>query len=183
MHSMREGLALGPEWRVARHTGEELVLEQHASGWKQAIASLVVSGGACALGLALGLATPVDARLIIWPVSAMLLGVALLGLPASVRKFQRARLGVQLRFTKDFVEGWPIGFSFSPRRSQAADVTRVAVQVFAHPPLSLALLEVTLRDGTRLSGPEVAVSAGEAHPLDQVLAAVRVFISADSAAK
>ena len=103
---MREGLPLGPEWRVARHTADELVLEQRMSFWKKAVASLVVSGGTCALGLALGLATPQDARLIIWPVSALLLGVALLGLPASVRNLQRARLGVRLRFTTEFVEGW-----------------------------------------------------------------------------
>lgn len=180
---MREGLPLGPKWRVARHTPDELVLEQRLPGWKKAIASLVVSGGALLLGLALALETPQSARLIIWPVSALLVIVALLGLPATLRNLQRARLGVRLRFTRELVEGWPIGFSFAPRRSAVADVARVAVQVFSHPPLSLALLEVTLRDGTRLSGPEVATSAGEPHPLDQVIAAIRSFISADSASQ
>lgn len=180
---MREGSPLGPEWRVARHTKDELVLEQRAPGWKKVIASLVVSGGTGALGLALALATQESARLIVWPVSALLLVVALLGLPASLRNLQRARLGVRLRFTRELVEGWPIGFSFAPRRSPLTEVTRAAVQVFPHPPLSLALLEVTLRDGTRLSGPEVAVSAGQPHPLDQVLASIQALMSADSATK
>lgn len=178
---MREGLPLGPEWRVARHTADEVVLEQRLPGWKKAVASLIVSGGALSLGLALALATPESARLIVWPVSALLLLVALLGLPATLRNLQRARLGVRLRFTRELVEGWPVGFSFAPRQCPVADVTRVAVQVFSHPPLSLALLEVTLRDGTRISGPEVAVSAGEPHPLDQVIAAIRPLISANSA--
>lgn len=180
---MREGLPLGPDWRVARHTRDELVLEQRRPGWKKAIASLVVSAGAFLLGLALALATPASAGLIIWPVSALLSLVALLGLPATLRNLQRARLGVRLRFTRDLVEGWPSGFfSFAPRRSPVADVASVAAPVFSHPPLSLALLEVTLRDGTRLSGPEVAVGAGEPHPLDQVVAAIGPFIiSANSA--
>lgn len=178
------GRALGPDWRVASHTGEELVLEQHrAGGWRRAGGSLVVSLGALAAALGLGLATPASARLIIWPVSALLLVVALLGLPASLRNVQRARLGVRLRFTRDSVEGWPVAFSVTPRRSPVTEITRVSVQVFAHPPLSLALLEVVLRDGTRLAGPEVAVPAGDPHPLTPIEEGIRALISADSAAK
>ncbi|MDP1825313.1 MAG: hypothetical protein Q8L48_18800 [Archangium sp.] len=179
-----EGRALGPDWRVARHSADELVLEQHrAGGWRRAGGSLVVSFGSLAVALALGLATPASARLIIWPISALLLVVALLGLPASLRNVQRARLGVRLRFTRDSVEGWPVAFSVAPRRSPAKEITRVSVQVFEHPPLSLALLEVVLRDGTRLAGPEVAVPAGDPHPLTSVAEAIRALISADSAAK
>ncbi len=180
---MREGTPLGPEWSVARHTPDELVLEQRAPGWKKVVGSLVVSLGTFAAGLALALATQESARLIIWPLSALLLLVSVLGLPASLRNLQRARLGVRLRFTRELVEGWPLGFAFSPRRSPLSEVTRATVQVFPHPPLSLALLEVTLRDGTRLSGPEVAVSAGQPHPLDQVLDEIRGFMSANSATK
>lgn len=178
------GRALGPDWRVASHTAEELVLEQHrAGGWRKAGGSLVVSLGALSAALALGLATPASARLIIWPVSALLLVVALLGLPASLRNVQRARLGVRLRFTRDSVEGWPVAFSVTPRRSPVTEITRVSVQVFAHPPLSLALLEVVLRDGTRLAGPEVAVPAGDKHPLRPVEEGIRALISADPAAE
>lgn len=177
-----QGRALGPDWRVALHTEGELVLEQHRTGgWRRAGGALVVSGGSFILALALALATPQSARLITWPFSALLLGVALLGLPASVRNLRRARLGVRLRFTHDAVEGWPVALSFSPRRSPAAQVAQIAVQVFEHPPLSLALLEVVLRDGTRLAGPEVAVPRGEKHPLDPVAQAARQVIGADSA--
>ncbi len=180
MRERLQGRALGPEWSVASHTDEELVLEQRSGGWRKAGGSLVVTSGSLISSLALAFSTPQSAHLIIWPVSALLLLVALLGLPASVRNVQRARLGVRLRFTKDFVEGWPVAFSFSPRRSPTAQIASVAVQVFAHPPLSLALLEVILRDGTRLSGPEVAVPVGEAHPLAPVTEAIRALISADS---
>lgn len=183
MREVLQGRALGPDWRVASHTAEELVLEQKAGGWRKAGGSLVVSVGSLTLGLALAFSTPQSAQLIIWPVSGLLLLVALLGLPASLRNLQRARLGVRLRFTREGVEGWPVAFSFAPRKSPAADVERVAVQVFEHPPLSLALLEVLLRDGTRLSGPEVAVPSGDDHPLEPVTRAIDELISADSATK
>lgn len=177
-----QGRALGPEWRVSSHTGDELVLEQQgAGGWRKAGGSLVVSFGSLSLGLALALATPESARLIIWPVSALLGIVAMLGLPASLRNVQRARLGVRLRFTREWVEGWPVSLSFSPRRTPVADVARVSVQVFEHPPLSLAMLEIVLRDGTRLSGPEVAVQSGDKHPLEPLRAAIHALISPDSA--
>lgn len=187
MPSMRESLqgrALGPAWRVQRHTPGELVLELRAGGWRKAGGALVVSGGSLVLGLALAFSTEESARLIIWPVSALLLVVALLGLPASLRNVQRARLGVRLRFTRDQVEGWPLRFSFAPLTASAAQA-RVSVQVYAHPPLSLALLEVVLSDGTRLSGPEVAVPTGEQHPLGPVTEAINTLwgISADSATK
>ena len=180
MRERLQGRALGPEWSVATHTAEELVLEQRAGGWRKAGGSLVVTGGSLILSLALAFSTPESARLIVWPVSALLLLVAVLGLPASLRNLQRARLGVRLRFTKDFVEGWPVAFSFSARRSPTAQIASVEVQVFAHPPLSLVLLEVLLRDGTRLCGPELAVNIGEAHPLMPVTEAIRALISAGS---
>lgn len=177
-----QGRALGPHWRVAVHSADELVLEQHqGGGWRRAGGSLVVSGGSLTLALALALATPESARLITWPVSALLALVAVLGLPASLRNLQRARLGVRLRFTRDAVEGWPVALSLTPRRSLATAVARVSVQVFEHPPLSLALLEVVLRDGTRLAGPEVAVHAGDQHPLQPVAEAARALLGADSA--
>jgi hypothetical protein len=176
-----QGRALGPSWRVATHTKDELVLEQTTSEWRRAGGSLVVSLGSLALGLAIGLATPEDARLIVWPVSALLLVVALLGLPASLRNVQRARLGVKLRFTRESVEGWPVSMSFTPRKRPTAEVAKVSVQVFEHPPLSLALLEVVLKDGTRLAGPEVAVPTGERHPLGPLSAAIEALISASSA--
>ncbi len=183
MREVLQGRSLGPDWRVSSHTNEELVLEQKAGGWRKAGGSLVVSLGSLTLGLALAFSTPPSAQLIVWPVSGLLLVVALLGLPASVRNLQRARLGVRLRFTRAEVEGWPVAFSFVPRKSPAHAVERVAVQVFEHPPLSLALLEVVLRDGTRLSGPEVAVPSGEKHPLEPVTRAIKELISADSATK
>ena len=181
MRERLQGRALGPDWSVASHSAEELVLEQRAGGWRKAGGSLVVCGGSLVLGFAMAFSTPQSARLIVWPVSALLLIVAVFGLRASLRNVQRARLGVRLRFTRDFVEGWPVAFSFFPRRVPAAQIASVSVQVFAHPPLSLALLEVILRDGTRLSGPEVAVPAGEPHPLTPVTEAIRALISADSA--
>lgn len=183
MRESLQGRSLGPDWKVSSHTADELVLEQRPGGWRKAGGSLVVSGGSLTLGLALAFSTPPDARLIIWPVSALLLIVALLGLPASLRNLQRARLGVRLRFTHAWVEGWPIAFSLGPRRSTVAEVARVSVQLFEHPPLTLALLEVVLRDGTRLSGPELAVPTGERHPLAAVCEAVGELISADSAKK
>ena len=183
MREVLQGRALGPDWRVTVHTEGELVLEQRAGGWRKAGGSLVVSMGALTLGLALAFSTPESAQLIIWPVSGLLLIVALLGLPASLRNLQRARLGVRLRFTREGVEGWPVAFSFAPRKSPAAEVECVRVQVFEHPPLSLALLEVLLRDGTRLSGPEVAVPTGEKHPLEPVTRAIDELISEDSATK
>lgn len=177
-----QGRALGPDWRVALHTPDELVLEQHrGGGWRRAGGALVVSVGSLILALALALATPQSARLITWPVSALLLLVAGLGLPAALRNVQRARLGVRLRFTRDAVEGWPVAMSVSPRRCPATSVAQVNVSLFEHPPLSLALLEVVLRDGTRLAGPEVAVHTGERHPLDPVAAAARALLAADSA--
>ena len=182
MPDFLQGRALGPAWRVVSHTDDELVLEQRAGVWRKA-GSLVVSAGSLILGLALGLSTPQSARLIIWPVSGLLLIVALFALPASLRNLQRARLGVQLRFTKNWVEGWPVALTFFPRRSAASEVARVSVQVFEHPPLSLALLEVVLRDGTRLAGPEVAVPSGEKHPLSAVTAAIDALLSANSATK
>jgi len=177
-----QGRALGPDWRVALHSADELVLEQHrGGGWRRAGGALVVSLGSLILALALAFATPESARLITWPVSALLLIVALLGLPASLRNVQRARLGVRLRFTRTTVEGWPVTLSVTPRRAPVSEVATVTVQVFEHPPLSLALLEVVLRDGTRLSGPELAVNTGEKHPLDPIAQVARALIGADSA--
>jgi hypothetical protein len=185
MRSMPEplqGRALGPDWRVALHTSDELVLEQHRrGGWRRAGGALIVSLGSLILALALAFATPESARLITWPVSALLLIVAVLGLPAALRNLRRARLGVHLRFTRTAVEGWPVTLSVSPRRAPVSEVASVAVQVFDHPPLSLALLEVVLRDGTRLAGPELAVHAGDPHPLGPVALAARALIGADSA--
>lgn len=178
-----QGRALGPSWRVATHTKDELVLEQSVNEWRRAGGSLVVSSGSLALGLALAFSTPESARLIIWPVSGLLLLVALIGLPASVRNVQRARNGVRLRFTREGVEGWPVSMTFAPRRCPSSEVARVWVQVFEHPPLSLALLEVVLKDGTRLAGPEVAVPTGEKHPLGPVASAIEGLISASSATK
>jgi uncharacterized protein (DUF58 family) len=178
-----QGRALGPLWRVTSHTSDELVLEQSGNEWRRAGGSLVVSFGSLGLGLALALATPMSARLIIWPVSALLFVVALLGLPASLRNVQRARHGVRLRFTREGVEGWPVSMTFTPRRSPASEVARVSVQVFEHPPLSLAILEVVLKDGTRLAGPEVAVPSGEKHPLGPLTAAIEGLISASFATK
>lgn len=178
-----QGRALGPSWRVTSHTHDELVLEHSGNEWRRAGGSLVVSFGSLALGLALALATPQSARLIIWPVSALLLLVALIGLPASLRNVQRARQGVRLRFTREWVEGWPVSMTFAPRRSPASEVARVGVAVFEHPPLSLAILEVVLKDGTRLAGPEVAVPSGERHPLGPLTAAIEGLISASSASK
>lgn len=178
-----QGRALGPSWRVASHTQDELVLEQTTSEWRRAGGSLVVTLGCLALGLTLAFSTPESAQLIIWPVSGLLLLVAVLGLPASLRNLQRARNGVRLRFTRDSVEGWPVSMSFAARRAEVSEIARVAVQVFEHPPLSLAILEVELKDGTRLAGPEVAVPGGEKHPLLPVKAAIDGLISASSATK
>lgn len=176
-----QGRALGPNWRVTSHTKDELVLEQSTSEWRRAGGALVVCAGSLVLGLALALATPESARLISWPVSALLFLVALVALPASLRNLQRARKGVRLRFTPEWVEGWPVSMTFAPRRSAASQVARVSVQVFEHPPLSLAILEVVLKDGTRLAGPEVAVPSGEKHPLGPLIAAIEALISASFA--
>lgn len=182
MSESLQGRELGPDWRVAVHTKDELLLEQRGGGGLRRVGgALVVSFGSLTLAAALALATPVDARLISWPVSALLLVVAALGLPAAVRNFQRARLGVRLRFTRDTVQGWPVAFAWRPRTAPLADVAQVSVKLFAHPPLKLAMLEVLLRDGTLLSGPEVAVQTGDAHPLDAVAAAASAMIGAHSA--
>ncbi len=168
------GRPLGPDWRVALHSPVELVLEQQATGAARRVGgALVVSLGSLAVALVLALATPAEARLITWPVSGLLLAVSGLGLLATLRHFQRARLGVRLRITRTEVTGWPATMAFRPRTVPVSEVAHLTVQVFPHPPLSLALLEVVLRDGTRLLGPEVAVATGEKHPLEPVEAAAR----------
>lgn len=177
-----QGRSLGPEWRVATHTADELVLEQHgAPGLRRVGGALVVVLGTGALAVALAVATPAEARLIGWPVAALLLAVSVLGLTAAVRNLQRARLGVRLRVTAREVEGWPVAFAWRPRRVPVAEVAQVSVKVYAHPPLKLAMLELILKDGTLLSGPEVAVQTGDSHPLDPVAAAASVLIGAHSA--
>ena len=163
------GRLLGPDWRVAADSADELVLElRDVRAGRRIGGVLLVSLGALALGLLIALACPPESRLIGWPISLLLFLVAGLGLPAAVRNLQRSRLGVRLRITPTSVEGWPVKLSFKPRSAPAADVERVAVSVYPHPPLSLALFEVVLRDGTRLTGPEVAVPSGEEHPLGPV---------------
>ena len=67
-----------------------------------------------------------------------------------------------------FSTGWPVALALGPQRRPAEEIKQVSVRLFAHPPLSLAMLEVELRDGTRLAGPELAFPRGEAHPLDRV---------------
>ena len=181
---MRErltGRALGPDWRVSVHTGDELVLEQHrGNGWRRAGGSLVVAFGSLVLALALALATPQTARLITWPLSALLLVVCGVALPASLRNVQRARHGVRLAFTSQLVTGWPVSFAFFARSAATDQIARVQVLIFEHPPLSLALLEVVLRDGTRLAGPELAFEKPDEHPLGPVAEAIQALISADS---
>lgn len=179
MPSMTESLAgraLGPEWRVASHTSTELVLEHRGPSARRVGGVVVVSLGALSLGLLIGAACPPEARLIGWPVAGLLFLVAALGLPSALRNLVRARRGVRLRISDADVEGWPVKLSFTPLTVPTAEVERVAVSVFPHPPLSLALFEVILRDGTRLAGPEVAVPAGEAHPLGPVEAAARALL-------
>lgn len=183
MTELRPGQALGPEWRVTTSTTEELLLTREAPGWRKVGGALVVSLGTSSLGLALAFATEPDARMITWPVSGLLFLVALVGLLATARNFQRARIGVRLRFTRDAVEGWPVSFALGPRRRPAADIARITVQLFPHPPLSLALLEVVLRDGSRLSGPELAFPRGEAHPLEQVAQAAAQLTGAEFATR
>jgi hypothetical protein len=176
-----EGRALGPDWRVATHSTTELVLEQQNPGGARRVGgAMVVSFGALIVALALAFATPEDARLITWPLSAVLLVVAALGVPAALRNFQRARLGVRLRISREGAEGWPVTLTFKPRRVGRAEIARVAVQVFPHPPLSLAIFEVVLTDGSRLTGPEVAVATGERHPLGQIEAAARHLLASES---
>lgn len=169
MREVLTGRALGPDWRVTTHSADELVLELRDVRAARRIGGvLLVALGALALGLLIALACPPESRLIGWPISLLLFVVAALGLPAALRNFQRSRLGVRLRITPTSVEGWPVKLAFRPHTAPAAEVERVCVSVYPHPPLSLALFELVLRDGTRLTGPEVAVSAGEEHPLGPV---------------
>ncbi len=169
-----QGRALGPDWRVAVHSPSELVLEQQGTlAMRRVGGALVVSFGTLAVALALAFATPHSAQLITWPLAALLLVVSALGIPAALRNLQRARLGVRLRISRDGVQGWPVALAFFPRTVPASEVAQVSVQEYPHPPLTLALFEVVLRDGTRLAGPEVAVSTGERHPLAPIEAAAR----------
>lgn len=171
------GRALGPEWRVLAHDAEQLVLERHATGeGRRAAGTLVVALASLAMGLALALATPEALRLVTWPVSGLLLLVAGLGVPAALRRLQRARRGVRLAIDGAGAVGWPVSFALAPRRLRASEVAEVAVRRFAHPPLTLVLLEVVARDGARLEGPELAVPEGAPHPLDDVAAAARRLI-------
>lgn len=176
MTELLTGRALGPDWRVTRHSADELVLEHRGESLRRATGMLLLSLGALALGLLIAGACPAEARLIGWPVSALLFVVAALGLPAAVRHAQRARLGVRLRISRTEVEGWPVKLAFAPRRAAASEVGSAAVSVFPHPPLSLALFELVLKDGTRLMGPEVAVPEGEKHPLGAIEAAARELL-------
>jgi hypothetical protein len=172
------GRALGPEWKVASHTPGELVLEHLGTGGLRKMGgALVVSLGSLAIALGLLGVTPDDARLISWPIAGLLIVISVLGFPAALRNLQRARLGLRLRFTKEGVEGWPLALaSFGPKRHPKAAVKSVTVQAYPHPPLTLVLLEVVLVDGTRLSGPELAVTTGAAHPLEPVAAAARALV-------
>jgi|APLak6261679142_1056127.scaffolds.fasta_scaffold00002_151 hypothetical protein len=174
-----QGRPLGPDWRVAVHTPTELLLEHvDPKAGRRVGGALVVTLGALTVGLALALATPVDARLITWPLSALLFVVAALGLPTTLRHLQRARLGVRLRITRSEVEGWPVGtWALGPRKFYATDVAKLSLQTFPHPPLTLAMLELVLKNGTRLTGPEVAVATGEKHPLGPVEAAARHLLA------
>ncbi|MEW5743127.1 MAG: hypothetical protein AB1938_29700 [Myxococcota bacterium] len=182
--TLTAGLSLGPEWRVEAFTpGARLVLKKDTTGDRtRARSSAVVAVGSLAAAAALASATPPGMGLVTWPVAFFLFVVALLAVPAALRSFRRARLGVTLEASPDGVVGWPVPTGLlhdlraMPRRCAAAEVREVKVHTADHPPLTLSILEIHLANGTRLAGPEVATPEGASPPLDAVAEALRTLL-------
>jgi hypothetical protein len=179
--SLAPGQPLGPEWTVeAFAPGERVVLRKDTSGdWGRARSAAIVGLGSLATAVALAAATPEGLALVTWPVAGLLAVVALMALPAAVRSGRRGRLGVTLEATREGVAGWPVpkgalhDVRAGPRRASAADVSAVTVRQAPHPPLVLWMLELTLRDGVTLAGPEVATPEGQPSPLEPAADALR----------
>lgn len=178
------GQALGPEWRVQAFTpGERLVLRKDTtSDRSRARSTGIIALGSLACAVALAAATPEGLGLVTWPVTGLLVVVTLMAVPAAVRSARRAWLGVALDATRDGVTAWPVPrgalheLRARPRRCATSDVAAVEVRTAPHPPLVLSMLEVRLKDGTLLAGPEVAVAEGAAPPLDATADALRALL-------
>lgn len=178
------GQALGPEWRVeAWAPGERLTLRRlPGPDAARARGAAVMGAGSLVAAAALAGATPDGFALVTWPVAVLLVGVAVLSVPATLRSARRARLGVTLAASRAEVSGWPVPQGLlhelraSPGAWPASSVEAVEVRTAEHPPLVLSMLEVRLRDGTRVGGPEVSVPVGAAPPLDEVARALRALL-------
>ena len=184
MPALTPGLALGPDWTVDAYApGARLVLKKDAAGDRaRARGAATVGVGALVTAAALVSATPSGLALVTWPVAALLGVVAVLAVPAAVRSVRRARSGVTLEATTAGVAGWPVAVGAlhdlraARRQVAAADVAEVSVRQAAHPPLTLWMLEVRLRDGSALAGPEVATPDGAPPPLDAAADALREIL-------
>jgi hypothetical protein len=175
------GQSFGPQWKVIAHTADALVLSQQRPYLRRFVGTVVVTLSAGWGALVVAAQSPLDARVLAWSVSLLLGVVAALGLPATIRTAQHVLHGVQLQFTRETVKGWPVAaFALVPRTANASEVEKLSIHVFEHPPLSLALFEVVLRDGTTFMGPEMAVPQGEKHTLDLLYAAALKLIGSRS---
>jgi hypothetical protein len=182
---MRElaGRTLGPRWFVARHDGEALVLQKHTSGeWRRAVASVLVGVGCVAGATGLFVITPDALALVFWPLAVGLVVVGALAALGAVRAALHALRGVTLEFAARTVRGRLVprglGFELGPAHSFSAEqVEAVLLHRVSHPPLTLSLLEVALRSGRRLQGPEVAFPPSEADPLEPVARAAAALLS------
>ncbi len=171
---MSEPRSVGPRWRITRDDGATLELTRSTSTeWRRAVASALVGLGCEAGAAGLFVVTPDTLTLVFWPLAAGLVLVGVLAFLGAVRSVRHAAYGLTLVFEARGVRGVPLprglGLELgSTVTASTGEVARLRLHRAPHPPLTLSLLEVELRDGRRLQGPEVAWPASEADPLESV---------------
>jgi hypothetical protein len=171
---MSEPRSVGPRWRITRDDGATLELTRLTSTeWRRAVGSLLVALGCEAGAAGLFAVTPDTLALVFWPLAVGLVLVGGLALVGALRSVLHATHGMTLVFSAEGVRGVPLprglGLELGAPVSVAkGEVVKLRLHRAPHPPLTLSLLEVELRDGRRLQGPEVAWPASESDPLESV---------------
>jgi hypothetical protein len=171
---MSEPRSVGPRWRITRDEAATLELTRLTSSeWRRSVGALLVGLGCWAGAAGLFAVTPDTLVLVFWPLAIGLLGVGVLAFVGALRSVLQATRGMSLVFSADGVRGVPLprglGLELGAMvTAPKAEVAKVRLHRAAHPPLTLSLLEVELRDGRRLQGPEVAWPASERDPLEPV---------------
>lgn len=129
---------------------------------------VVTSGGALVTAIALGAASSqfVGAELVLWPMSAGLGLVAVLGVLASMRAWRRLRSGVFLDAVKASrsVTGFPrangLADDSRPITATFEQVEAIELTTYAGGQASVALT-VLLRSGERLEGPALSSTTSD----------------------
>lgn len=138
--------------------------------------------GSLVAAVALALATPPGLEIATWPVAVLLGVVALLAATSTFRSARLASHGQRLEVTPAAATGTLVqrglwhGLFNLWATVEVNLVESVEVQRVAHTGLTLSLLEVRLKDGRALAGPEVAWAPGSADPLEPVAAAMAAII-------